>query len=228
MDLSTASEAELLGLMAQGEDGSEQARSAWEELYLRHRRYLFAVVARSYGRFLGEDGIADLVVDTFCRAYEWARKQSDRRHLTERFSADSRDSTRRKVLGWLSAIAEHLLKDRFRGYASEAEDFVLFLEHWKSGKEQPGGVANSPALTLLTVALGELGAHDAEALRMSLPWYDLNSHMFAFPRGEAARVANLLGITPELLRQRRHRAIKHIEQHFQRAGYIITRHGEPS
>jgi DNA-directed RNA polymerase specialized sigma24 family protein len=148
MDLSASTEAELLGLMAAREGGQEHAKAAWGEAH-----YLFAVVSRSYGRFLGEDGIADLVVDTFRRAYEWARKQTSPHELVERFSAENRDSTRRKVLGWLSSIAERLFKDRFRDDAAEAQDFALFLEHWRSSNERPGGLPASRMLTTLEAAL---------------------------------------------------------------------------
>src|SRR5437762_3591929 len=94
-----ASEAELLGLMASQGDGGELARAAWGELYVRHRRYLYVVLSRSYGSFLGEDGTVDLVADTFQRAFEWAGRQKSGDEVRAQFTGESPDSTRRRVLG---------------------------------------------------------------------------------------------------------------------------------
>jgi len=221
MNLTTANEAELLGLMATQIAAPEQARAAWGELFVRHRRYVFAVVSRSFGRYLGDEGTTDIVIDTFRRAFEWAGRQPNRSTLVDRFSGESSDATRRKVLGWLGAIAERLFKDRFREDAARTEEFDLFLEHWRTGYEHPIGSDTQLPPALLEQALATLSAGDAEALRLSLPWYDLETGCFAVPRGEASRVAALLGTNPEALRQRRHRALQKLREHFHEAGCAL-------
>lgn len=219
MTLAVTSEAELLALMSmQGRD-PERARAAWGELFERHRRYLYAVVSRSYGSFLGEDGTVDLVCDAFRRAFEWAGRQTDSDEVRVRFSANDSDSTRRRVLGWLGAIAEQLFRDRYREQSTAKDEFAQFLDHWKADHEHPAEAGDSTLLAHLQAALALLSGPEAEALRASLPWYDAESRTFAVPRGEAARLSAALGTTPENLRQRRHRAIKRIEAYFEQAGY---------
>lgn len=221
-----ASEAELLRRMALRGGDSEQARAAWEELYVRHRRYLYLVVSRAYGSFLGEDGTVDLVVDTFRRAYEWAGRQANSDEVCIRFTGDNPDSTRRRVLGWLGAISERLFKDRFRDHAVEVEEHGRFLEDVKRQQESDW-VPDPLSVTRLHDALAALSPTDADALRVSLPWYDLQSRAFAVPRGEASRLADLLGVSPEVLRQRRHRAIKKLEERLHKTGFIESGEERP-
>jgi DNA-directed RNA polymerase specialized sigma24 family protein len=216
MDLKAATEADLLASMVIPASNAH-ARGAWEELYIRHRRYLFAVVSRSYGRFLDEDGVVDVVVDTFRRAYEWAGRQGNPDEVRRQFAGSDRDSTRRRVLGWLGAIAQQLFRDRFRDHASEAAAFSGFLEDHVRGREHPADDSGEPSASRLESALATLNAADADALRVSLPWYDVHSRSFAMPRGEAARVAARLGVSADALRQRRHRAIKKLELYMQEA-----------
>jgi hypothetical protein len=68
MNLTETDEAEFLFVMAMQATEEEQARAACGELFVRNRRYLFAVVSRSYGSILRDDGTADLVCDVFQRA----------------------------------------------------------------------------------------------------------------------------------------------------------------
>jgi DNA-directed RNA polymerase specialized sigma24 family protein len=225
MNATTASEAELLAVMATQDVRREEARAAWEELYVRHRRYLYVVAARAYRGFLGEDGIVDLVVDTFRRAYEWAGRQGSPDQVRAQFTGSDAESTRRRVLGWLGAIAQQLFRDRFREHASEAAAFSGFLEDQVRGREHPADDSEELPASRLESALAMLNTADADALRVSLPWYDVDSRSFAMPRGEAARVAVLLGVSVDALRKRRHRAIKKLEQYIEGAESAENRGG---
>lgn len=217
-DLGSFTEAELLGLAAKS--GVLGSRDAWDALYLRHRRYFFAVVSRTYGRFLPRDDVTDLVVDTFTKAFEWASKQNDPAQLTRRFSADTADGTRRIVLAWLATIAERQFRDRFRAAATEADDFRTFGEQWVSAQVHPASRLAPQAVIALREALSMLQPDDAEALRVSLPWYDLHTRSFNFPKNEAGRVAKLLGISADALRQRRYRALQRIKALMLKAGFV--------
>jgi DNA-directed RNA polymerase specialized sigma24 family protein len=216
MDLTKSTEADLLAAMT-CDAPSADARRAWEELYVRHRRYFFVVVSRCYRTALDEDGAIDLVVDTFRRAYEWARRQKSADVVRECFIGINPDSTRRRVLGWLGAIAQQLFRDRFRERALEAAAFSEFLGDQARGQEDASDDSVEPPPPRLESALAMLNAADADALRLSLPWYDIDSQSFAMPRGEAARVAARIGVSVDALRQRRHRAIKKLEQYMQGA-----------
>jgi DNA-directed RNA polymerase specialized sigma24 family protein len=214
-----ASEAELLAVMVRQENGGQEARAAWGELFNRHRKYVYAVASRSYGSFLGEEGTVDLVCDTFRRAFEWAGRQKSPDEVQASFAAEDADSTRRRVLGWLGAIAQQLFRDRFREEGSDRDAQADFFEQWRSAENHPAEVSDSMLLRELEVALGTLTEQQAEAVRASLPWYDVESRTFMLPRGEAARLAAVLKTTPDTLRQRRHRGIERIEEHLRQAGY---------
>jgi DNA-directed RNA polymerase specialized sigma24 family protein len=222
MTLAATNEAELLALMALQRTDQERAKAAWEELFVRHRRYLFAIVSRSYGSFLGPDGTIDLVVDTFRRAYEWAGRQLSPEAIASNFTASTPDSTRRRVLGWLGAIAERLFRDRFRDRAIETTKHDEFTQEWLSRQDSASEPTDSSSLAALRVALAALTPSDADALRVSLPWYDPSTRAFMVPRGEATRLAALLGTTTEALRQRRHRAIKRLGEQLQAAGFVLS------
>ena len=208
MDVAALNEAELLGLMTDQAKAAAHARDAWAELYARHRRYLFVVISRAYGSFLGEDGTVDLVVDTLRRAYEWAGRQPSPIETAARFTGTDPDSTRRRVLGWLAAIAERLFKERFRsGGAARALEKEIRAD-WEHAPAQEGDAEVSAPNPELAAALADLSEGERDALRLSLPWYDPGSGTFALPRGEAARIAALLDTSPDAVRQRRFRAIR--------------------
>lgn len=215
MSLQAISDADLLSVMTARAGDRAQAKAAWEELFLRHRRYLFAVLSRSYGSLLGDDGVADLVIDTLRRAYEWASAQVDADAVRARFAGDSHDAVRRRVLGWLGVIAERQFKERFREGAAKRSEFLQFV----IDRSRTTDSATSPASPELDAAIAQLSESEAEALRLSLPWYDPVSSSFAVPRGEAARIAAMLMVTPDTLRQKRHRAIKKIAASLREAGY---------
>ena len=210
MNLETTSEAELVGLMADQVRHPDSARSAWEELYRRHVRYVFSVLARTYGTVLRDECLPDLVTDTFRRAYEWSGRQASPSAARERFRGETAEATRRRVLAWLGVIAERLLQDWLRQSNSEPAEFACDvddrLEHRSPDEARPA----SPALHSLRAALSALSPDEAAALRVCLPWYDVETRSFALPRGEAARIADSLGVKPDTLRQRRYRALKRI------------------
>ena len=222
MDVTSADEAELLAAMTVRAANVGEARDAWGELFERHRRYVFVVVSRAYGSFLGEDGTVDLVCDTFRRAFEWAGRQENSDEVRAQFTGKDPDSTRRRVLGWLGAIAKQLFRDRYREESASKDEAAQFFDQWRSAQEHPAETGDSIQVAHIETALSSLGAAEAEALRVSLPWYDPESRTFNVPRGEAARLAAELQTTPDTLRQRRHRAIKRIEKHLVHAGYAAV------
>src|SRR5262245_12103775 len=61
-ELSDSTEAELLALMSRQHSDPQAARSAWDEMYRRHSRYVMAVVARAfYDRARDADALTDIV-----------------------------------------------------------------------------------------------------------------------------------------------------------------------
>jgi RNA polymerase sigma factor (sigma-70 family) len=226
MDVVVDSDAELLGRMVLQEADPVSARAAWEELYVRHREYLHAVVARAYGSFLGNDGTADLVVDAFRRAYEWAGRQSGAADARAKFYCDSDDGSRRRVRAWLGAIAERLFKDRFREQAVAATRHDEYVEDWRrQGAAEEHG--DDALRQRARQALEALESKDAEVLRLSLPWYDPGARAFAIPSGEAAQLAAAVGLSVEAFRQRRHRALRKLATAMTQQVPVKTDGGSP-
>ncbi len=225
---STGCEAELLALMASQRERPGEAKDAWGELYERHRRYLYVVVSRAHGSFLGEDGVVDIVVDTFQRAFEWAGRQESPAQVWADFEGPTPDTTRRRVLGWLGAIAAQLFRDRYRESASDAKEHDAYLADWKAAQEPSAEAGDLSAREMLTAALISLRPEEADAIRASLPWYDPDRQEFSLPRGEATRIATALGTTPDAFRQRRHRGLRRIEEELRRAGYAPAKQEERS
>ena len=107
-ELARETDGDLLVYMTLAPDDPPAARAAWEEFYRRHVNYLYAVCLRAYGRPLGgQPAVADLVADTFKRAYENA----------EKFDADGitdPERLRGRTRGWLGRIAQRLAQDALR------------------------------------------------------------------------------------------------------------------
>ena len=209
-----ATDAELLALMVPSSGDEELARRAWEEMYLRQRKYLYVVVWRAYGTYLESDGTSDLVVDALRKAYEWARRQDDARYVIERFESDSPEVTRRKVRAWLGVISERLFKDRYRS-TTKSEERAREYEMDVRRAELPSGDNDEEAR--VRSALASLGETDQSVLRLSLPWYDVATSAFQVPRGVASKLAVEAGITPSAFRQRRHRALAKLRRALSKA-----------
>ncbi|GEM_PF-2734158 len=203
-----ASEAELLGFMGEQIGDPATAREAWAELHGRHSRYIFTVVARAFGGALGDkERIADVVADTFQTAFDWAGRQPSSEQLVERFSDQDPDGVRRRVLGWLSVVARRIAAHRI---ASDVDAPGELLGDLPAPEQDADDEPPLALHTLLHGALRKLSEKETEALQVSLPWYEPETGEFAFPRGEAARIAASLGTTPDALRQRRHRSMKRL------------------
>ena len=117
------------------------------------------------------------------------------------------------MLGFLAAVARRLARHRFSARARRRElpcgdvDIEqVAVSPGEDAKPQPTAERSTIEATLELLTLDE-----AEALRVSLPWYEVETGEFAFPRGEAAKVAASLGITVDALRQRRHRSLRRLE-----------------
>jgi DNA-directed RNA polymerase specialized sigma24 family protein len=207
--LADRTEAELLGCMSLQRSDPTAARDAWNELYVRHSRYVFAVVARVFGDpFRDVDAVTDVVSDTFRAAYDWAGRHAD---VAGRFDAPDSETIRRKMLGWLSVTAGRLARDHV---ANRGRTPRTFLDGEMDSRPEERDDSEPPASrmrTLLQSALEKLSNDELEALRVSLPWYDPCTSAFAFPRGEAAKTASALGIAPDALRQRRFRSLRRLQ-----------------
>ncbi len=206
-------EAELLGVMALQELDADAARDAWSELYCRHSRYVAKVAARALGERARDDAaVADFVHDAFHSVFDWAGRQPKEVDLAGRFDAPDRDVVRSKVLAFLATVTRRLVAHSFEGrYRAPRELLSDGLDEMSAGVDEDAEPPPATEHSRLDDVLELLSSDEAEALRVSLPWYQPETGEFAFPRGEAARVAASLGITPDVLRQRRCRSLKRLQ-----------------
>jgi len=206
-------EAQLLGVMSMQHSDADSARDAWDEMYRRHSRYVAAVVARAFGeRVRDADTLADIVSDAFRTVFDWAGRHGSGEHLAERFAAPDRDAVRRRVLGFHAVVARRLAAHRFAAEGRGPREFLdSDLEKTASATDEEAEPPPATEHSKLDQVLALLSSDEAEALRVSLPWYQPETGEFSFPRGEAARVAASLGITPDALRQRRCRSLKRLQ-----------------
>jgi DNA-directed RNA polymerase specialized sigma24 family protein len=189
------------------------ARDAWSELYCRHSRYVAKVASRALGEHARDaDTVADLVNDAFHSVFDWAGRQSRDTDLAERFAAPDRDVVRSKVLSFLATVTRRLVAHTFTARGRAPREFLHDdIDQMPAGAGEDTEPPPSTERSKLDAVLELLSSDEAEALRVSLPWYQPETGEFAFPRGEAARVAATLGITPETLRQRRCRSLKRLQ-----------------
>ena len=212
-DLGDRTEAELLAVMSMQHFDPSAARAAWSEMYHRHSRYVAAVVTRAFGeRVRDADALSDIVGDAFRTVFDWAGRHGSGENLAERFAAHDRDGVRSKVLGFHAVIARRLAARRFTAHSRRPREFTHSDIEQVASADEDTEPPPATERSKLEVVLELLSSEEAEALRVSLPWYQPETGEFSFPRGEAARVAASLGITPEALRQRRSRSLRRLQK----------------
>ena len=211
--LGHCTEAELLGVMAMQHFDAGAARDAWSEMYCRHSRYATTVATRALGdRARDADAVADVVGDAFQAMFDWSGRQTSGEGLAERFAAPDRDGIRSKVLSFLAVVTRRLVSHRSTAHRRAPREFLHDdIDQVAAGADEDTEPPPTTEHSKLDAVLELLSSDEAEALRVSLPWYQPETGEFSFPRGEAARVAASLGITPDTLRQRRCRSLKRLQ-----------------
>jgi len=202
MDLSAETDDELLVYMSMKDEDRAGARAAWQEFYLRHRKYLFSVCKKAYGsRLPDEDGIDCLVIETFIAAY--ASAGSFR-------SEDSRDATKMctRVRKWLGGIANNIFrKIAATGRMPSASEINIedvserLYRHLREKKP------DSRRSRQVSEAFATLTEREQQVLRVWLLYYDVENRRRHLPDEELAGLAASLGTTSANIRQIRKRAL---------------------
>ena len=209
--VASLSDGDLLECMALAEADPVAAREAWEQFYVRHVRYLYAVCMRAYGCMVGDAGVADLVAETFHRAYEHAG-------TFRPVDGDDGDLLRRRTRAWLGRIAQRLFQTllRTRGRVATVR---LSQEHWQNvaaePPEIPAGEGASPRIRQVREAIARLTGREQTVLRVTMQWYRPDMDNQRMPEAVVAELAESLQTTPENLRQIRRRALRKIRQFLQ-------------
>lgn len=198
-----------------GEDleGEDQllAEEAFAELYRRHAEDLLKLLGRAgegqlYEKVEGTHALSALVDDTFLRACD---------------GAESYDPNEGKVGAWLVGIARNLVKsrleeeeDRLDGRkhedleADEIGDFLALYDPYETLEPDP------ELMRAIRDALAE--ALTARQWELLMPYLALQASGDAegrANRGEARRLADRLGTTPQNLRTTKHRAFKRVREY---------------
>ena len=199
---------ELLRRMA--DDASEQSarRDAWGVFYERHAKYVYRKCVAAHWKLIGIDNVADVVNDTFLRAYEKA--------ATFRLSGASAEDQQRIVRAWLLRINENIVRDRFRNspnivFAEESE-----LEDQEDPRDE---TAEPPSVksVLIEEGLKQLSDREQRVLRETVFWFVPGARHQRMPHAAMASLAEELNTTPANVRQMRARALETLRQ------YILAR-----
>lgn len=124
-DFENESDADLLTLISWRQDDGEAARAAWREFYNRYFKLLAHICMKRYERQIGQQGVNDLVNDTFLRVFDGG---------ADTFKTDETDpqKLRHHVGAWLGAIALNIFRARRRGEKRlpmvQLEDFEFPVE----------------------------------------------------------------------------------------------------
>lgn len=199
------SDADLLAYMAMADDDAAGAQAAWEAFYRRHAQYLYAVCLRAYGPLLGGDaGAADLVAETFQRAYERAA-------TFDPAGIDDAKRLRLRARAWLGRIAQRLAQTALRSRGRMPTRF-LDQDAWQQVAREPvRTTGDSETVRRVREAIESLNEKEQTVIRVTFQWYDPDREHQRLPNDVAADLAATLGTTPENLRQIRRRALRKIE-----------------
>jgi RNA polymerase sigma factor (sigma-70 family) len=209
---SLETDADLLLYMALREDDALLARKAWETFYLRHVEYLYGA-CRSNARLLGgEQGVADLVQDTFRRAFEMAHTFAAADGMKDP------DDLRLWTRAWLGAIAASLVKSILRN-GHRLPTASLDQDHWQDIAERitdPPDDERTDAQSVIRMrqAVESLPERQQTVVLARMQWYDPAKERQRLPNAVAADLATTLETTPENLRKMYERALRQLKEQF--------------
>jgi RNA polymerase sigma factor (sigma-70 family) len=202
---SQVADADLLREMAAEPRGSESCKAAWEEFYIRHRKYLYGVCLKAHGERLGNGRVVELVQDTFVRAYERAKSYIPDDGLDEQMA-------RWRVRGWLGRISENIMRDYFR-----REPQIVFMEEDELQAREnidpmPEDADSSQRQRRMEQAMETLTEREQDVLRVTAMWYRPGQRQQRLPNSVMTKLASSLNTTPDNVRQIRGRAIRKLKR----------------
>lgn len=218
--ISAASNEELLRLMARKHDSRSVADQAFTEFYNRHRQYLKARLCKAARGWLDEDGVSDLVQDTFLRVYEKA-------HTYKGKGLQDELEERKFVRAWLNTTAINLLRDwlrtrkglRFENFDDEK---VVWEAENKLRLARYARFHQSPETELIHRAFDCLSEREQAVLRIYGQFASPDDQQLTIPDAELEDLARNLDTSKENIRQIKKRARdkieKYVELHSQQKG----------
>jgi RNA polymerase sigma factor (sigma-70 family) len=200
---------ELIRRMADHELNSPEARDAWSLFYIRHHQFLRRVCASRHGYLLGMAGVKDLVQDAFINAFNGAQTFDH----AQQCEAPEQEL---KCRGWLLAIAQNLMRDRYRGQPEVClvDDADLeVLAGAPDGNPDHIETPKSERLALLKSGFELLSDAEQTVLRATTFWWQADRQHQRMPESAMQELSNQIGKSPTTIRQIRLRALRKLEKH---------------
>jgi RNA polymerase sigma factor (sigma-70 family) len=200
---------ELIQRMADQGSNFAAAREAWEQFYLRHHRVLMYISMSDHGYLLGQDDINDVVHDTFLKAFNRAGSFDHQ----ESCPADVQE---RKCRAWLAAIAENIVRDRFRGQLEISIVDETEIERTESPRQEATDETEIPEperLKLLRSAFAGLSEIEQTVLRATMSWWQADQQHQRMPNAAMQELSRQIDKSPENIRKIRSRAMDKLEKY---------------
>ena len=200
---------ELIQRMADQRSDFAAAREAWEQFYLRHYRVLMYINMSDHGYLLGQDDINDVVHDTFLKAFNRAGSFD----YQESCPADVQE---RKCRAWLAAIAENIVRDRFRGQLEISIVDETEIEQSESPRQDATDEAEIPEperLKLLKSGFAGLSEIEQTVLRATMSWWQADQQHQRMPNAAMQELSRQIDKSPENIRKIRSRAMDKLEKY---------------
>jgi RNA polymerase sigma factor (sigma-70 family) len=200
---------ELIQRMADQRSNFAAAREAWEQFYLRHYRVLMYINMSDHGYLLGQDDINDVVQDSFLKAFNRAESFD----YQESCPADVQE---RKCRAWLAAIAENLIRDRFRGQLEVSLAGETEIERIETPKQEAADETEIPEperLRLLKLGFAQLSEVEQTVLRATMSFWQGDQEHQRMPNAAMQELSRQIDKSPENIRKIRSRAMDKLEKY---------------
>lgn len=200
---------ELIRRMAEQGSNFAAAREAWEQFYLRHHRVLMYISMSDHGYLLGQDDINDVLHETFLKAFNRAESFDHQ----ESCPADVQE---RKCRAWLAAIAENIVRDRFRGQLEISIVGETEIERSESPRQDASDETEVPEperLKLMRSGFAGLSEIEQTVLRATMSWWQPDQQHQRMPNAAMQELSRQIDKSPENIRKIRSRAMDKLEKY---------------
>ena len=200
---------DLIRRMADQRSDFAAAREAWEKFYLRHHRVLIYICMSDHGYLLGQDDVKDVVQDTFLKAFS----RAETFNYQESCQADIQE---RKCRAWLAAIAENIVRDRFRGQPEISIVDETEVERIESPGQETTDETEIPEperLKLLKSGFACLSEIEQTVLRATMSWWQPGQQHQRMSNAAMQELSRQIDKSPENIRKIRSRAIDKLEKY---------------